>query len=209
MRNPVLACLVLSTALALPAARAQQAPDLSWLAVDPSLLVAGGEDLVRRAPPEAIDALLQAITASARDPGEAEAVCALFDPGADRGLDALNGAAGRLPPRSRDRLVTAVAGLMLGALQAPPQPWDEGAARQALKQAGVRAALTRDGFMAGLQGRDHQARCRSVGTLLEVLAARPLEERVGVARLLMFEGLAQLHAQVAADPPGRGGAAGS
>ncbi|WP_036139074.1 hypothetical protein, partial [Novilysobacter defluvii] len=132
MRNPVLACLVLSTALALPAAKAQQAPDLSWLAVDPTLLVAGGEDLVRRAPPEAIDAVLQAITASARDPAEAAAVCTLFDPGADRGLDGLNDAAGRLPPRSRDRLVTAAAGMMLGALQAPPQPWDEGAARQAL-----------------------------------------------------------------------------
>ena len=209
MRNPVLASLVLSTALALPAARAQQGPDLSWLALDPSILVAGGEDLVRRAPPQAIDALLQAITASAREPAEAAAVCALFEPGADRGLDGLNEAAGRLPPHSRDRLVTAATGLMLGALQAPAQPWDEDAARQALKQAGVRAALTQDGFMAGLQGADHQARCRSVGTLLEVLAGRPLEERVGVARLLMFEGLAQLQASVAAEPPGRAGAAGS
>lgn len=209
MRKPVLPVLslaaLLAAAAALPAARAQQVPDLSWLTLDPSILVAGGEGLVRRAPPRAVDALLQAITASARDPEEAAAVCALFDPGADRGLDGLNGAASRLPPQSRERLAAAATGLLVGALQAPPQAWDEDAARQALKQAGVRAALTRDGFMAGLQGTDHDARCRSVATLLEVLAARPLQERVGVARLLMFEGLAQLQARTGGDAAGSRG----
>lgn len=204
MRKSILVPLVLSVAMATPATRAQQAPDMSGLAIDPSVLAAGGESLVRRAPPRSIDALLQAITASARDPDEAAAVCTLFDPGADRGPDGLGEVANRLPPRSRERLATAVTGLLLGALQAPPQPWDEGGARQALKQAGVRAALTQQGFMAGLQGQDHDARCRSVGTLLEVLADRPLDERVGVARLLMFEGLAQLQAVAAAAGDGAG-----
>lgn len=206
MHTPVLPALslaaLLAVAAAVPAARAQQAPDLSWLALDPSILVAGGSDLVRRAPPPAVDALLQAITASAREPAEAAAVCALFDPGADRGLDGLNEAASRLPPQSRERLATAATGLLLGALQAPPQAWDEAAARTALKQAGVRAAFLQDGFLAGLQGTDHEARCRSVGALLEVLSARPLEERVGVARLLMFEGLAQLQAVAGAGVAG-------
>lgn len=159
---------------------------------DPSVLVADGREIVRRAPVGAVDGLLQAITASAREPDEAEAVCRLLDPDADRSLDGLNQVAARLPPRSRERLAGAVANLLVAALQAPPQAYDEAAARQALKQAGVRAALMQDGFMAGLQGDHHPARCRSVGTLLEVVADRPQSERVAIVRLLMDEGLDRL-----------------
>lgn len=165
---------------------------LSWR-FDPSVLVADGHEIVRRAPPEAVDDLLQAITASAREPAEAEAVCSLFDPAGDRSLAGLNEVAARLPPQSRERLAGAVAGLFVAALQAPPQPYDKDAARRALKQAGVRATLMQDGFMAGLQGDHHPARCRSVRTLLDVLVERPREERVGVARLLLVEGLDRLH----------------
>lgn len=187
--------LSLATALLLApsAAPAQQAGHGGFsLALDRSALLADGRQVIRRAPAAAVDEVLQALIASARQPREAEAVCALFDPGGDRSLSGLNDVASQLPPQSRERLTGAVAGLVFAALQAPAQPWDEDVARQALKQAGVRAALVQDGFTAGLQGDDHAARCRSVATLLEVLADRPLEERVGVARLLMDEGLSQL-----------------
>lgn len=195
MRAPVLPMLSLATALLLApsAAPAQQAGHGGFsLALDRSALLADGRQVIRRAPAAAVDEVLQALIASARQPREAEAVCALFDPGGDRSLSGLNDVASQLPPQSRERLTGAVAGLVFAALQAPAQPWDEDVARQALKQAGVRAALVQDGFTAGLQGDDHAARCRSVATLLEVLADRPLEERVGVARLLMDEGLSQL-----------------
>ncbi|MCE7032393.1 hypothetical protein LY625_07120 [Lysobacter sp. GX 14042] len=179
-----------AAAFAQPAGPA--ADGTSGWSFDPSVLVGDGREIVRRAPAGAVDELLQAITASAREPDEAEAVCRLLDPDADRSLAGLNEAAARLPPRSRERLAGAVANLLVAALQAPPQVYDEGAARQALKQAGVRAALMQDGFMAGLQGDHHPARCRSVGTLLEVMADRPRSERVAVARLLMDEGLDRL-----------------
>lgn len=184
-----------ATALAPSPARAQPpggGADGLALRLEPSALVADGRDIVRRAPAGAVDGLLQAIIASAREPDEAGAICRLFDPAGDRSLAGLNQVARRLPPQSRERLAGALAALLVAALQAPPQPYDEDAARQALKQAGVRAALRQDGFLAGLQGDDHPARCRSVGTLLEVLADRPYEERVGVARLLLAEGLDRL-----------------
>lgn len=183
-----LAAALSLVALAAPA-RAQWGEAVASWRFDPSVLVADGHEIVRRAPPGAVDGLLQAIAASAREPGEAEAVCQLFDPAADRSLAGLNEVAARLPAQSRERLAGAVATLFVSALQAPPQPYDEEAARRALKQAGVRATLMQDGFMAGLQGDHHPARCRSVRTLLDVLVERPREERVGVARLLLAEGL--------------------
>jgi hypothetical protein len=82
----------------------------------------------------------------------------LFDPQADRGLDGLNALTLQLGEESRVRLADAVTQFVVAAAQNPPQPYDAAAARQALKAAGVRAALLDDGFVAGLNGNDHPAR---------------------------------------------------
>ena len=46
-----------------------------------------------------------------------------------------------------------------------------------------------DGFVAGLNGGDHAARCRSVGWLLDALQSRPAAERASVMRMLLSQGL--------------------
>ena len=53
----------------------------------------------------------------------------------------------------------------------------------------MRAAILDGNFLAGLNGNDHNARCRSVGSLLESLQSRPLGERAAVTRLLLSQGL--------------------
>ena len=83
----------------------------------------------------------------------------------------------------------AVADVFVSAAQSPRQPYDAAVAEQALKAAGVRAALLDEQFLAGLNGDDHDARCRSVGSLLESLQSRPLGERAAVTRLLLSQGL--------------------
>ncbi|MGY0617886.1 hypothetical protein [Lysobacter sp. A378] len=174
--------------------RAQDAPTsvIEQWGFDPGVLVADGRELLRRAPDPAIDGLLQAAHASTRSADEAAALCQLFDPGADRSLAGLNAIANRLGPANQDRFANAVANVFVAAMQAPVQPYDEAVARQSLKAAGVRAALVNDGFVAGLNGTDADARCRSIGWLLDALHDRPLPERASVARLLLGEGLEQL-----------------
>lgn len=169
---------------------------------DPSALVADGRELLLRAPDSAIDGLFQALLDSARRPGEARALCMLFDPRADRSLAGLNAAAAQFDPATRERYVNAVAHLFVAATRHPPQPFDPAAARQALTQAGVRAALLNDGFGAGLGG-DSDARCRSLAMLLDALAPRPLPERAAVTRLLLIDGLGHLTGDNLADgrPP--------
>ena len=159
---------------------------------DPAVLVADGKALLARAPDPAIDRLFQAVHASSRDPRDAQVLCELFDPQADRSLAGLNAIASGLDPASQQRFANAVADVFVAAVQSPPQPYDTAAARQALKAAGVRAALLNDGFSAGLDGDDHPARCRSVAMLLDALHERPLSERAAVTRLLLGEGLQQL-----------------
>jgi len=159
---------------------------------DPAVLVADGKALLARAPDPAIDRLFQAVHASSRDPRDAQVLCELFDPQADRSLAGLNAIASGLGPASQQRFANAVADVFVAAVQSPPQPYDTAAARQALKAAGVRAALLNDGFSAGLEGDDHPARCRSVAMLLDALHERPLSERAAVTRLLLGEGLQQL-----------------
>lgn len=155
-----------------------------------------GHALLLRAPDAAVDGLFRAVHASARQPGEAQALCALFDPRADRSLAGLNAMAARLGPASRERVANAAAAVFIAAAQSPPQPFDEARAGQLLKAAGVRAALVDDGFTTGLTGDDHPARCRSIGTLLDVLQQRPLEERAAVTRLLLSQGLALVAPQL-------------
>lgn len=159
---------------------------------DPAVLVADGTELLARAPDPAIDRLFQAMHASSRDPADAQVLCRLFDPASDRSLAGLNAIASRLGQASQERFANAVAGVFVAAMQNPPQAHDVTAARQALKAAGVRAALMNDGFTAGLDGNDHAARCDSVAMLLDVLHERPMSERAGVTRLLLGEGLQRL-----------------
>lgn len=199
MFNPTTIALAISAATLLGSSllpvRAQQSTATDALqqwGLDPGLLVANGRQLLQRAPDAAIDNLFQAAHASASNPQEAAALCQLFDPAADRSLAGLNDVANRLGPAHRDRFAAAVANLLVAAMQSPVQPYDEAAARQSLKAAGVRTALVNDGFLAGLNGDDPDARCRSLGWLLDDLHAQPLSQRAAVARLLLGEGLGQL-----------------
>lgn len=182
----IAACLA-STPL--PSIAAQPGATIEQWGFDPAVLVADGKELLARAPDPAIDRLFQAVHASSRDPADARVLCRLFDPQADRSLAGLNAVASELGPASQERFATAVAEVFVAAIQNPPLAHDSAAARQALKAAGVRAALLNDGFGAGLGGDDHAARCDSVAMLLDVLHQRPLPERAGVARLLLGEGL--------------------
>jgi len=180
-----------STPTPTPAAPAPGAMIEQW-GFDPAVLVADGTELLARAPDPAIDRLFQAMHASSRDPADAQVLCRLFDPAADRSLAGLNAIASRLGQASQERFANAVAGVFVAAMQNPPQVQDSAAARQALKSAGVRAALLNDGFSGGLNGNDHAARCDSVAMLLDVLHERPISERAGVTRLLLGEGLQRL-----------------
>lgn len=185
--------------------RAQQSPAAAveqW-GFDPSALVADGHELLLRAPDPAIDQLFQVARSSLSDPREAEVLCPLFDPAAERSLATFNQVANRLGPEHSGRFAGAVANLFVVAMQSPRQPFDEASARQGLKSAGVRAAMLNDGFVAGLNGSDHQARCRSIRWLLDDLHAQPLAQRAAVARLLLAEGLGHLAiASRTAPPPG-------
>lgn len=186
------AVTVLSTVLWLAAAPASAQESAETWSLDPSALPAESDDLLLRAPDEALDGLFQALHAGAQSPRDAQALCALFDPEGDRSMEGLNRTAAELSDGTRDRFAEALAGLLVGALQSPPQPFDLAQARQALKANLVRAALLHEGFSADLAGTDHPARCRAVAQLLGVLQARPLSERAAVTRLLMREGLDRL-----------------
>jgi hypothetical protein len=182
---------LLVLALALPcAASARQSEDLQTF--DPAALVGGVQDMLDRAPDREIDGLFQALHGSLRRPEEADAICGLFDPAADRSLDGLNGVAMRLPETSRQRFVEAIANVVVAGLQGEPQPIDRAAAAQALKSNGARAAMLHDGFTAGFsEDAPQAARCRSLQQMMDVLAQRPQGERVLVTRLLLEQGLRQ------------------
>ena len=181
LRAAVLAC-----ALALPALA--HAQDLEGF--DPAVLIGGVGDVLSRTPDAQVDGLFQALHRSMRQPAEAEAICGLFDADAERRADSLNAAAMRLPDASRQRFADAIAQAVAAALQAPPQRWDRAAATQALKANGTRAAILHEGFTAGLSpDAPRDARCGSLGAMLDVLADRPQAERVPVTRLLLEQGL--------------------
>ncbi len=166
----------------------------SW-GFDPAALLATGQDLLTHAPDSAVDGVFQALRETSRRPEDSRALCAMFDPQADRGIDGLNTLASELGEDSRVRFADAVTQFVIAAAQNPRQPYDAGAARQALKAAGVRAAILDDGFVAGLNGNDHPARCRSIGLLLDALQSQPLGERAAVTRLMLEEGLQRLTLQ--------------
>jgi len=158
-------------------------------AFDPSALLADGRELLMRAPDASVDGLFQAVHESAKTPQDASTLCTLFDPDAQRSLDGYNRIASQLSEQSRMRFADAATNFFLTAAQSPRQPYDANVATQSLKAAGVRAALLNDGFLAGLNGGDHDARCRSVGWLMDAMASRPVGERASVMRLLLSQGI--------------------
>lgn len=162
--------------------------------IDINALIDGAGDVLMRAPDSAIDGLFQAVHASAQVPAEAQTMCRLLEPDADRSLEAIGRAANQLGPDSRERFTVAVAEIATTGLQSPPQAYDEVAARQVLKSAGVTAMLLHDGFLLGLNttGNDRasrDARCRSMRWMLDALKDVPLAQRASATRLLLNEGL--------------------
>jgi hypothetical protein len=184
---------LLAAAFALPAAaHAQQSLD----DFDPGALMGEVQDVLVRTPDAQIDGLFHALHGSMRQPQEAEAICGLFDADANRGIDALNDVATRLSGASRQRFVDSIANVFVAGLQGQPQAYDQAAAAQALRANGARAAMLHDGFSAGLStGASRDARCRSLGQMLDVLADRPQPERAMVTRLLLDQGLRQIPLQ--------------
>lgn len=181
-----LASALLGLALAMPAFAQDSLSDWGF---DPSVLLADGREMVMRAPDGSVDGLFQAVHASSRSPQDSRVMCELFDPSAQRSLEGYNQIAAQLSEESRLRFADAATAFFLTAAQSPRQSYDATTAQQALKAAGVRAALMNDGFVAGLNGGDHAARCRSVGWLLDALQSRPAAERASVMRLLLSQGL--------------------
>jgi hypothetical protein len=177
------------------------AQDGSW-SFDPGVLAASGGDLLARTPDAQVDGLFQAVHAAAQSDDEAQALCALFEPDADRSLSGLNTFASQLAPASRDRFANAVADALVAAMQSSPRPFDAAAAKQSLKAAGATAAILHEGFVAGLSASSADAdsralRCRSLRWLLDAMQARLPRERAAMTRLLLAEGLSR----VAPAPP--------
>jgi hypothetical protein len=192
---PSLFCTTL-LAFALPAMAAPPGPNLeamldAW-GIDTTVLVGESDALLRRAPDPAVDVLFQAVHASLQSPDEAAALCAMFDPAADRSLEAFNRVATGLSDTSRQRFANAVVLLLSSTAQGVEQPYDAEAARQSLKAAGVRTAMLNDGFTAGLNGNDPDARCHAVGQLVDNVSEQPQAERAAITRLMIGEGLAWL-----------------
>lgn len=187
----VVALLALAVSAPLAAQRSLADQAAQW-GFDPTVLVADSRALLLRAPDREMDQLFQAVHATAQVPAEAAALCAALNPRGELGLEALQTAGAQLGDASRERFVRAISAVMLAAARNPPQPFDEAVAQQALKAAGVTAAIQHDGFVAGLGGTDREARCRAVRQLLGGLQTRPLDERAAATRLMLREGLTML-----------------
>jgi hypothetical protein len=187
--RPLLAlCLVASAPVFVQPAFAQDQLLEQW-GIDAGALLGDSRQLLLRAPDASVDGLFQAIHAGSQTPQDARVMCELFDPDAQRTVDGYNDIASQLTQASRVRFADAVADFLVASAQSPPQPYDPALAQQALKAAGVRAAILNDGFLAGLNGSDHPARCRSVTALLDALQTRPLAERASVTRFMLSQGL--------------------
>jgi hypothetical protein len=194
----VMAGLFMSMTMLAGAAAAQDASDwgaADW-GLDPSVLATGGSDLLRRAPDAQVDGLFQAVHAATRDGAGAQAMCALFEPDADRSIAGLGAVAAQLDPDHRAQLGDAIAALVVAGLQARAQAVDRTLAQQALTRAAVTAGMLHDGFAAGLQAGDdpagRAAHCQSLHWLLDAVQMRPPAERVAITRLLLDQGLAHL-----------------
>lgn len=192
MASRTLQRLILGVAVASTACVgwAQQQP-VAPTAFDPSVLLADTRALLHRAPDREIDGLFQAMHAAMQSPTDADVLCALLDPQADRSLAGINATAAQLSEASQVRFAGALTEMLIAAAQQPPRTFDAEAARQALRSAGVVATMLNDGFVEGLDGDDRNARCRSMNMLLDAVQTRPLPERAAITRLLLDEGLMQ------------------
>lgn len=191
-RMLALPALLLALAPVLSANAQRYDIDLSQL--DPSAVMALGDDVLLRAPDPAIDRLFKAVHASSRSDSESTALCALFEPDAARDVAAFQRAVDRLGDASRERFVLAFTDIALTGLQGQMQPYDPAHARQVLKSAAVSATFLHEGFMLGLasEGRDpasRAARCRSFRWLVGVLDGLPQADRAAATRWLLREGL--------------------
>jgi hypothetical protein len=190
------AVLLIVSMLLLTAPLRASAQDTDWN-LDPGALLASGNDLLRQVPDAEMDGLFQAVHDAAQDDRQAQLLCGLFDPDADRSLQGLGAVASKLDPASRQRFASAIAAALVAAMQSPQQPFDAARAGQSLKAAATTAAILHDGFVAGLNtsGADapsREARCRSVRWLLDAMQSRPQAERAAMTRLLLEQGLTRL-----------------
>ncbi|MDO5506288.1 MAG: hypothetical protein Q4F49_08390 [Pseudoxanthomonas suwonensis] len=181
-------------ALLLPLAAPVQAQTAPPQPLDFSSLLANAQDLLLRMPDAQADGLFQALHAVSRQEQDRAALCRVLEPDGDRSLQGMSALAGRLSPESREVLANAIAEAVVIAMQnSTPAAWDRDAAEQALRANAVRAGLLHEGFSEGLvEGASSQARCQSLAWMLDVIAERPVEERVLLTRLLLAQGLAQL-----------------
>ena len=206
--TPALLVALLVAGLAVPAAARAQDDSGGWT-FDPSVLATSGGDLLRRAPDPQIDGLFQAVHAATRDDHDAQALCRLFEPDADRSLAGLNAVAAQLGNATRQQFAGAVADILVAAVQSPVQAYDAAGAWQLLKSAGATAAILHDGFLRGLQAdgsgvEPRHARCQSLRWLLDAVQARPAHERAAITRLLLDQGLARLAPTPGVAPAGSG-----
>ncbi len=185
---------LLCLALLVPAGASAQQYEIDLSRIDASAVLSTGGDVLRRASTPSIDELFQAVLHASRDPGEARALCALFEPDAKRDLDAFQRTVDRLGPASRNRFANAFTNVAVSGLQGQPQSYDPAAAQQVLRAAAVTATLLHDGFMLGMTatGSDEasrQARCRAFRQMVDVLQDQPQPQRVMATRWLLNEGL--------------------
>lgn len=183
----LLACAI----FAWPAASQAQF-DLS--SFDPAAMSVLAEDVVLRAPDADMDRVFKSVHAAARHDGDARALCALFEPDADRSVAGLQRAANGLGEDSRQRFADALAMVAVSGFQSPRQPYDAVAAQQVIKSAGATAMFLNDGFTAGLAatGTDaasRDARCRSFRWLVDALDGFEPSDRAAATRYLLLEGL--------------------
>src|SRR5690554_3100469 len=188
--------------LALPASAQQRGSyEIDLSGIDAAMVLSGAEDVMLRASDRDVDGLYQAVLEASKSDEEAELLCALFDPSADRSLAGLQRVANGLGPQSRARFADAAVGIAMAGMQNPPRPYDPAAGDHVLRRAGVTAMLVHDGFSVGIAatGDDpgsRQARCRSFRQLVDVLQDFELDERAAATRYLMLEGLTRYGAEL-------------
>lgn len=183
--------LMLAAAVFTTPAMAQQSAARTP-AFDPALLFTAAQDLLRQTPDRQIDGLYLALQTASQDPQDAQVLCGLFAPGADRQIDGWRQAAEQVSPQAQQALLGALGDILLASLQGGGQHggYDPDHALQLLKSNAARGAMLHDGFLAGFGADAGDAqRCQSFRQMLDVLGGQPQSERVAVIRLLLDQGL--------------------
>ncbi|MEN1925192.1 hypothetical protein [Luteimonas qiangzhengi] len=180
--------------LSLSAAAQQRTYEIDLSGVDAAMVLAGAEDVMLRASDRDMDGVYQAVLHAAGSEEEAQLLCTLFEPSADRSLVGLQRVANGLGPESRIRFADAAVAIAVAGMQNPLQSYDQDHASQVLRRAGATAMLVHDGFTAGMVAtgddqRSREARCRSFRQLVGVLQDFELAERAAATRYLLLEGM--------------------